>query len=84
MDIEFGKATRGQYQPHAALIAWLEAAKADGRIDFESPILTARMFYGMVEGCLTWGALFSDGESLKLSGPVLDEIIRIFLSCYGR
>ena len=84
MDIEFGKATRGQYQPHADFIAWLNEAKADGRIDFDSPELAAKMFYGMVEGCLTWGALFSDGENLKYANPVLDEIIRVFLACYGR
>ena len=82
-DIEFGKATRGQYQPHSDFIAWLEAAKEDGRIDFESPELAARMYYGMIEGCLTWGALFSDGENLKFAGPVLDEIIRVFISRYG-
>ena len=84
MDIEFGKATRSQYKPHADFIAWLHKAKADEQIDFESPELAARMFYGMVEGCLTWGALFSDGENLKNAGPVLDEIIRVFLACYGR
>jgi len=84
MDIEFGKATRGQYQPHADFIAWLNAAKEDGRIGFESPELAARMYYGMVEGCLTWGALFSDGENLKHAAPVLDEIIRVFLACYGK
>jgi len=82
MDIEFGKATRGQYRPHADFIAWLTAAKEDGRIDFESPELAARMYYGMVEGCLTWGALFSDGENLKNAEPVLNEIIRLFLACY--
>jgi TetR/AcrR family transcriptional regulator of autoinduction and epiphytic fitness len=84
MDIEFGKATRGQYKPHADFIAWLNDAKADGRIDFESPEIVARMFYGMIEGCLTWGALFSDGENLKAAEPVLEEIIRVFLACYAR
>jgi len=83
MDIEFGKATRGQYQPHADFIDWMKAAKEDGRIDFESPELAARMFYGMIEGCLTWGALFSDGENLKFAEPVLDEIVRVFVRCYG-
>ena len=84
MDIEFGKATRGQYQPHADFIEWLKAAKEDGRIDFETPELAARMYYGMIEGCLTWGALFSDGENLKFVEPVLNEIVRVFLACYGR
>ena len=82
MNIEFGKATRGQYEPHTALVAWLNAAKADGKMSFESPELAARMFYGMVEGCLTWGALMSDGATLKLKDMVLDELISIFLSRY--
>ena len=84
MNIEFGKATRGQYEPHAALVEWLEAAKADGKIIFESSRLAARMFYGMVEGCLTWGALMTDGATLHSKDSVLDELIAIFLSRYGR
>ena len=83
INIEFGKATRGQYEPHTALIAWLNVAKADGKMRFESPELAARMFYGMVEGCLTWGALMSDGATLRNKELVLDELISIFLSRYG-
>ena len=82
INIEFGKATRGQYQPHTALIDWLNAAKADNKMCFDSPELAARMFYGMVEGCLTWGALMSDGATLKQKDLVLDELISIFLSRY--
>ena len=80
---EFGKATHNQYQPHSALITWLNAAKADKMIDFESSVLTARVFYGMVEGCLTWPALMSDGESLKHMESILDEMIQVFLSRYS-
>ncbi|MCL2320790.1 MAG: TetR/AcrR family transcriptional regulator [Oscillospiraceae bacterium] len=83
INIEFGKATRGQYEPHLALIEWLNSAKADGKMNFESSELAARMFYGMVEGCLTWGALMSDGATLKFAEPILDELISIFLSRYG-
>jgi len=83
MDTEFGKMTRGQYEPHTIFIQWLNAAKANNKMDFESPELAAQMFYGMVEGCLTWGALISDGATLKHKDPVLDELITIFLSRYG-
>ena len=83
MNIEFGKATRSQYQPHAALIAWLNAAEAHQKMKFESPDLAARIFYGMVEGCLTWCALLTDGANLKDIDPILDEMISVFLSRYG-
>ena len=83
MDIDFGKRTRSRYQPHQAFIAWLNAAQTDQRLTFESAGLTARIFYGLVEGCLTWGAVFTDGESLKQADYVLDEIIATFLSRYG-
>ena len=82
MNIEFGKATRSQYQPHAMFIAWLNAAKADQKMKFESPDLAAQIFYGMVEGCLTWCALLTDGANLKVMDPILDEMIAVFLSHY--
>ncbi len=82
MDTNFGKATRSQYEPHKALIIWLNSAKEDHKLNFQSPELAARIFYGMVEGCLTWSALFSDGESLKYADNILDEIISTFLSRY--
>jgi TetR/AcrR family transcriptional regulator, regulator of autoinduction and epiphytic fitness len=84
MDIEFGKKIRGQVKPpHQSFIQWLLAAKADHQLDFESADLTAGIFYGLVEGCLTYSALFSDGESLKYKDPLLTELIQTFLSRYG-
>lgn len=83
MDIDFGKKTRSQYEPHSAFIAWLNAAKKEQKLSFESPQLAARIFYGMVEGCLTYAALFTDGASLKDTDYLLDEIILTFLSRYG-
>ncbi len=82
MDIEFGKATRSQHNPHQALIQWLNNAKEDGKLIFRSPELAARIFYGMVEGCLTYPALFTDGASLKNADELLDEIIDTFLYRY--
>jgi TetR/AcrR family transcriptional regulator of autoinduction and epiphytic fitness len=83
MDAEFGKAVHGQYEPHRAFIDWLHSAGADGKIRFQSAELAAEIFYGLVEGCLTWNALMTDGESLKYIDPLLDELIAVFLSRYG-
>ena len=82
MDIDFGKDTRNWYEPHKAFIQWLNSAKEDQKLSFQSPELAARIFYGMVEGCLTWSALFTDGESLKSADDLLDEIVCTFLSRY--
>ncbi len=82
MNVAFGTETRSHFEPHKAFIIWLKAAKEDQKLCFQSPELTARIFYGMVEGCLTWGALFTDGASLKHTDDLLDEIILTFLSRY--
>jgi TetR/AcrR family transcriptional regulator of autoinduction and epiphytic fitness len=68
---------------HEDFIAWLREAKADGMLKYDSEKLTAQIFYGMIEGCLTWNALLTGGESLAGAAPVLDEIIAAFLSRYG-
>ncbi len=83
MDIELGKKVRKQARPpHQAFIRWLEAAKADHKLDFASPQLAAQIFYGLVEGCITYAALFTDGESLKFKEPILAELVATFLSRY--
>ena len=82
MDIDFGRKTRSQFEPHKAFIIWLNSAREDQKLSFQSPELAARLFYGMVEGCLTYPALFSDGESLKYIDPLLNEIISAYLACY--
>lgn len=82
MDIDFGKRTRSLYEPHKAFVLWLKAAVDDGKLNAPAPELAARMFYGMVEGCLTYSALFTNGASLKQYEPVLDEIIATFLCRY--
>lgn len=84
MDVDFGRKTRSQYEPHKEFIVWLNSAKEDHKLSFQSPELTARLFYGMVEGCLTYPALFSNGENLKHMDGLLDEIVATFLARYGR
>ena len=82
MDIDFGKRTRSQHEPHRAFILWLKAAVDDGKLNVSSPELAARIFYGLVEGCLTYAALFTNGASLNHTELILDEIIATFLSRY--
>jgi len=84
MDIEFGKKIRSQYEPHKTFIIWLNSAKEDLKLSFESPELAARIFYGMVEGCLTYPALFTNGESLKQVDVLLSEIVSAFLAKYKK
>ncbi len=84
MDTDLGIATRGRYSPHQALITWLESAREEGRLAIPSPPLAARIFYGLVEGCITWGAMISDGKNMDGIDPLLDEIIAVFLARYGR
>lgn len=82
MNIDFSRKTRSQFEPHKAFIIWLNSAKEDQKLSFQSPGLTARLFYGMVEGCLTYPALFTNGESLKHIDDLLDELIAAFLARY--
>jgi TetR/AcrR family transcriptional regulator of autoinduction and epiphytic fitness len=82
MDIDFGKRTRSQYEPHKAFVLWLHAAQNDRKLSVPSPELAARIFYGLVEGCLTYAALFTNGASLNHTEPILDEIVATFLSRY--
>jgi len=74
--------TRGRFSPHSELIRWLTAAKNDGSLSIPSPELAARLFYGMVEGCITWPATMSDGVSLNYSAPILEELLDTFLLRY--
>ena len=80
---DFVKKTMTGHKFHEDFINWLYAAKEDGKMKFDSAELTAQIFYGMVEGCLTWNVLLTDGESLPYVEPVLTEIIDVFLCRYG-
>lgn len=84
MDVPLRKATKSQHSSYKSFIDWLLAAKDHKQLDFVSPELPARIFYGMVEGCITWPALYTDGESLNNTEDQLDEIIQVFLSHYGK
>ena len=74
--------TRGRFSPHSELIRWLSAAKSDRALNLPSPELAARLFYGMVEGCITWPATMTGGVSLTDSAPILEELLDTFLLRY--
>jgi TetR/AcrR family transcriptional regulator, regulator of autoinduction and epiphytic fitness len=70
-------------QAHSEFVRWIEAARADGKLHVDSPELAASMFYGLVEGCLTYPALLSDGALLARRDALMKEIIAVFLCKYG-
>lgn len=67
---------------HQEFIRWVEAACTDHKLRVSSPELAASMFYGLVEGCLTYPALLSDGAVLQRREELLAEAIATFLSRY--
>ena len=83
VDQKFGRETRGQHRPYQNLIQWLKEAEKDGKIHFSSAQSAAGIFYGLIEGCITWKALMSDGATLNEVDEILNEIIAVFLSRYG-
>jgi TetR/AcrR family transcriptional regulator of autoinduction and epiphytic fitness len=77
------KIRAGYTPPRAMMGAWLMEAKNNGSLHMENPELAARVFYGLVEGCLTWPALFgapTDEESIQF---LIDEIVEVFLLRYA-
>jgi len=83
MNTEFARETHSHYDTRAPFMAWVQAGQADGRLSVASPQLAAQVFYGLVEGCLTWPALMSDGASLDGAELLLEEIASVFLTRYG-
>jgi len=62
---------------------WLKEAQKDGAIQTDDIVTTARVFYALVIGAITWPALFTEGINKQTIKPMLDEIIDVFLSKYG-
>jgi len=82
MDPDLCAITRGRFSPHSELIRWLTAADKGGALRIPSPELAAHLFYGMVEGCITWPATMSGGVSLNYAAPILEELLDTFLLRY--
>jgi len=83
-DINYARYTVAKYPPaYDMLLDWLKEAEKDSKIKTDNLILTARVFYAMVEGAITYPAIFSNGINRPAVKPMLDEIIATFLARYS-
>jgi TetR/AcrR family transcriptional regulator of autoinduction and epiphytic fitness len=83
-DINYARDTVAKYPPpYDMLLDWLKEAEKDSKIKTDNMLLTARVFYAMVEGAITYPALFSNGINKSEVKPMLDEIIATFLARYS-
>ena len=64
------------------LATWLEAAKADGRIQVENSTLAAELFWAMVGGAFFWPSIFFGPIKAKQASTMKKELIQVFLSRY--
>ena len=65
------------------LLEWLKEAESDGKIKTDHLFMSARIFYALVIGAITWPVLFTDGLNKEAVKPMLDEVIAVFLARYG-
>ena len=83
-DTSYARETVAKYPPtYDMLLDWLKDAEKDSRIKTDNLLLTARVFYALVEGAVTYPALFSNGINKSAVKPLLDEIIAAFLARYS-
>ena len=84
-DINYARETVAKYPPnYNILLDWLKEAEKDGKIKTDNLLLAARVFYALVEGAITYPALFTYGINKSAFEPMLDEIIATFLARYSR
>lgn len=84
-DIDYARMTRAKYaSPHEPFIKWLLAAHEDNKLQIDNPPLAARVFYAMIEGALTWPALFQQGVITENVKPLIDELLRTFITRYRK
>ncbi len=83
-DIDYARETVAKYPPsYGMFIEWLKEAENDGKIRSENLFVTARVFYSLVEGAITWPALFTEDVTKLHFEPMLDEIITTFMARYA-
>ena len=83
-NINYARDTVAKYPPtYNMLLDWVKEAEKDSKIKTDNMYLTARVFYDMVEGAITYPALFSNGINKSEVKPMLDEIIDTFLARYS-
>jgi len=84
-DIEYARTTRAKYaSPHEPFVKWLLAAHADNKLQIDNPALAAMVFYAMIEGALTWPALFQQTIITDRVKPLMDELLATFISRYRK
>jgi len=84
-DIDYARMTREKYaSPHEQFIKWLLAAHEDNKLHIDNPSLAARVFYAMIEGALTWPALFQQGVITESVKPLIDELLHTFITRYRK
>ncbi len=77
-------AARSEFAPlEDELERWIKAAVAAKKLNVADPAMATKVFYGMIEGTLTYPALSGcvDPESVE---PLKQELIATFLSRYGK
>ena len=83
-DINYARETVAKYPPnYNILLDWLKEAEKDSKIKTDNLLLAARVFYALVEGAITYPALFTYGINKSAFEPMLDEIIATFLARYS-
>ena len=82
-DLDFQRKIVSKYPPmQNDLIIWLQAAIDDKRIKTKNIQMTARIFYSLVIGSITWPVLFTNGLDKHATELLLEEIIALFLARY--
>lgn len=84
-DTDYAKIMIEKYPPaYDMLLNWLQDAKRDGKIKSENLLLSAKIFYSMINGAISWPALFTNGIEKTAIEPLVNEIIETFLVRYGK
>lgn len=84
-DPSYARKTVAKYPPHYdMLLDWLKEAEKDNKIKTDNLLMAGRVFYALVEGAITYPAIFSEGINKLEIQPLLDEIIATFLSRYHK
>lgn len=84
-DPPYARKTVSKYPPHYdMLLNWLKEAEKDNKIKADNLLMAGRVFYALVEGAITYPAIFSEGINKLEIQPLLNEIIATFLSRYHK
>ncbi|MCK4552014.1 MAG: TetR/AcrR family transcriptional regulator [Tenericutes bacterium] len=74
-----------EFEPnHLKFIQWLKEAITDNKLVIDDLESAASIFYGLIEGSITYPALFQKELNVKYSQIILKEIITTFLCRYKK